>query len=157
MWHAYSAETSRRPCPPSPTSVMASMSMLSLTGGASSSASDDEAASGSDDSASGSEDANSGSDSEAEAPVEPVTYTMEVCMTELCNKAATTFFHGAVGTTASEVTDASGAQRASPPARTTSPVGARVTQPRHPPASCHSPHILLLPAAQASATCSPTP
>lgn len=70
-------------------------------------------ASSSDDEASGS----SGSDMDVEAPVEPVTYTMEVCMTELCDNAATTFFHGAVGTTAAEVTDASGEQPSAPPHR----------------------------------------
>lgn len=93
MWHMYTAENTRRPCPPSPTSVMTSISMCSLNGAISS------------------DDDTSGSDVEVEAPVEPVTYTMEVCMTELCDKAAANFFHGAVGTTAAEVTDASGALR----------------------------------------------
>lgn len=91
MWHSYTAETSRRPCPPSPTSVMTSASMCSLNGAFSS---DDEAI--------------SGSDMEAEAPVEPITYTLEVCMTELGDAAAAKFFFGAAGTTAVEVTVATG-------------------------------------------------
>lgn len=71
--------------------------MCSLNGASSS---DDEAA--------------SGSDMETDAPVEPITYTLEVCMTELAEEAAGKFFFGAAGETAVEVTVASGAAPSRP-------------------------------------------